>query len=165
MSVFGRFTLNGWQRLWLICVVVLFFPMVLLVDDRDNFSKRLGLTTEMSREFEVSAIKERDNPTCIKLLEAIKSKQKAGWEVYYDFEKEAGKENPCTSIGASIKNHSELKSKEELVKSLEDFDKRQSRLTRFHIFLWVLVSAGLYGLGLLGRWVKRGGWGSRPDET
>ena len=148
--------LNAWQRLWLICAVLLLFPMVVFVDYRSNFAKKYNLTTERLRELHVKKITERENPICLKLIERAEQGYGNKFLIANEFELEHKKDNPCVSTIATIRSFGKIQNKEELVKSLEDFDGRPRKLLLFHVMTWVLVCAGMYGVGLLGRWVRRG---------
>lgn len=160
MSLLNRIQkLNGWQRAWLLCSTLLLIFMILTFDDRTKYEKSISDYSDIRfvRSDQKFLIKQLDNPTCQDWIS--KWKKASSRQGFFDSlgNELAGGVESCSLVLNSIKDNDKVPSKVEIIKSLDN-DARE-RLVNFiwRLLLWVVLSACLYGIGLTGRWIKRGG--------
>lgn len=146
-------TANGWQRIWIICSTILFLILVLPFE---GHSTSIAITELRIAEFE--------NETCTNILKAIEINKNSRYDVLADYSKQYKDNDICGWTIAGIKSGYGPKNRSEAIDELD-------RLKKSHIIgfismvsLWVFLCGVLYGIGLIGRWVRRGGFRVKNNQ-
>lgn len=164
MNILARFQkLNGWQRIWIVLSTLLFIKMILLFDPRTTFEQENGYD---SKKNSIETLRQVENPKCKDIIskwEKLRSAEKAaGNTENFDGVEFLTRERndyygTCGRVELSLEMESKAPNKSELIIEIDKIS--HERFIKFinKFILWFLLSAFLYGIGLLARWIRRGG--------